>query len=190
MQGAAMGESPQGEIARVPNVPRSAPGLVRADVAAELIFLGLVAVIFVYFLVDARSWPIGAALLPTVVACAGMVLLGLHIAARLRPSTRPARQILDIAFGSLDVDEREQRVRTARMLCSILLLFLGIWLVGFHVALPTYVFAYLLFFGHVRWWWAVTAAVVFELLILGVYDRALHTAWNTPVLHQLLGIGR
>ncbi len=51
-----------------------------------MIFLGLVAAVFVYFLVDARSWPIGAALLPTVVACAGLVLLVLHIADRLRPS--------------------------------------------------------------------------------------------------------
>ncbi len=76
------------------------------------------------------------------------------------------------------------------MLGSILLLFVGIWVVGFHIALPTYVFGYLLFFGRVRWWWAVTAAVVFELLILGVYDRALHTTWNTPILHQLLGISR
>ena len=59
-----------------PKLAHGAPGAVSADLAAEVVFLGLVAAVFVYFLVDARSWPIGAALLPTVAASAGMVLLG------------------------------------------------------------------------------------------------------------------
>src|SRR5688572_30104 len=116
MQGSIAGEPPQDEITNRPNLDREAPGGVSADLAAEVIFLGLVAAVFLYFLVDARSWPIGAALLPTVASCVGLVLLGLHIASRLRSSTRPRRQILDIGFGSLDVDAREQRLRTARML--------------------------------------------------------------------------
>jgi hypothetical protein len=141
--------------------------------------------------VAARAWPIGGGLLPTIAAGVGLLLLLVHVATRLRPSAGPRREILDIGFGSEDVGARERRLRSARMLGSMLLLFAGIWLVGFHVALPAYVSGYLLFFGHVRWWWAATAALFFEALLLGLYDRYLHTAWNTPLLQQLLAeIGR
>lgn len=161
---------------------------ITGDLIAEIVFLSLVAAVFIYYLVASRTWPIGAALLPRVAALVGLPLLAAHVYMRLRPSRGPKRQILDMGFADEDVSKADVRPRTFRMIGSMVALFVGIWLVGFHIALPAYIFLYLLFWGGAKWYWALVAGLFFEGLLIGLYDNTLHMAWNDPVLQQLLGI--
>jgi len=159
------------------------------EAVLEGIFLLLVGAVFTYLLVAARKWEAGAALVPTIIGVVGLPLLLIHVVTRVRQRNEAGTeraQILDIGFT--DVEQQVARARTIRFLASMAGLFLGIWLVGFHVALPLYVFGYLLRYGQVRWWVALAIALSFEAVLIGLYDRVLHSVWNEPVLWQWLGI--
>jgi hypothetical protein len=161
-----------------------------AEGIAEGAFLLVVAATFGYLLVASRGWPASAALVPTLIGCVGLPLLAIHVLRRWRELARPrpaAGPILDVGFTDVHLERRVVTVRTVQMLGSTAALFVGIWLVGFHVALPLFVGLYLLVFGRVRWWWALLGALVFEGLLLGLYDGVLHIAWNVPVLQQIFG---
>ena len=63
---------------------------------------------------------------------------------------------------------------------------LAIWLIGFQIALPAYVFLYLVIFGHMRWWLAFVWLVIFLALIYGFFDEIIHIPWIDPVLGDFI----
>ena len=65
-------------------------------------------------------------------------------------------------------------------------LVLGVWLIGFQIALPAYVFLYLFIFGNVRWWIALFWLLVFLVLIYGFFDLIIHIPWIDPVLGDII----
>jgi hypothetical protein len=65
----------------------------------------------------------------------------------------------------------------------------GVWLVGFHITIPLFLFLYCASFGGMKWPNALIVAAGFESFIVGVYDRLVHVVWNEPVLLKMLGIG-
>lgn len=160
------------------------------DVVGEALFLLLVLVAFVYLLVVSRGWPLSAALLPTLAAGTGLPLLLVHIYRRFRTVSGPTRQILDIGFTEEGLTSQQVRARTVQMLGSMVALFLGIWLVGFHIALPLYVFLYMVKWGESSIWAAGLTAAIFLGILVGLYDNVIHTSWNEPVLQSLLGLRR
>lgn len=161
-----------------------------AEVIAEAAFLLLVLVAFVYLLIVSRNWPTSAALLPTVAAGTGLPLLLIHIYRRFRAVSGPQRQILDIGFNEEGLSGEEVRRRSIQMLGSMVALFVGIWLVGFHIALPLYLFLYMIKWGEASVLAATITAGIFLAILFGLYDNVLHISWNEPVIQGLLGIGK
>lgn len=158
---------------------------------AEVFFLTLVGAFFTYLLLESWEWPLGAAFLPRLVTGLGLVLLVFYIVSRVRQTDERGKRtsrILDIGFTDAGLDRQVILARMARFFGSTAALFLGVWLVGFHIALPVYVFLYLFIYGRVRWWWAFAAALSFEAALVGLYDQVLHTSWNEPVLLKALGV--
>lgn len=158
----------------------------------EGVFVALVAGLFILLLVESLSWPLGAALLPRIVGIIGLPLLTIHIYNRVRSVDAAGGRaaILDTGFTQADIPRRLSQRRALRFLLSTVALFAGVWLVGFHVALPLYIFGYLVRYAEVRWWVALVWAAGFEAVLLGLYDRVINTSWNDPLLFQLLGIQR
>jgi hypothetical protein len=160
---------------------------------AEGIFLLFVGACFAYLLIASRQWQAGAALVPTIIGALGLPLLAIHIAQRVLSSRRtagPRAQILDIAFTDSDLDPKVARRRLLRFVAWSAGLVLGVWLVGFHVIVPVYLFGYLIRYGQVRWWVALVTAIAFEAVLIGLYDEVLHSAWNDPLIQRWLGIGQ
>jgi hypothetical protein len=136
------------------------------------------------------SWPSGAALLPRTAGIFGLLMLAGYAVSSLRGKGANTGQILDV--GRLqhgDTDEAAVRSRTVRAIGSLLVLVLLIWLVGFHIALPTFVAFYLWHWGQVTWWRAVLAGAIFLGIIVGLYDNIMHVTWHTSVLDSLMGRG-
>ena len=86
----------------------------------------------------------------------------------------------------MDDLERRRRLRSFAIgsLVGIVVL---IWLLGFHIAIPTFVGFYLWYWGKVDWWRAVLAGAIFLGIIVGLYDNVMHVSWHTSVLDMLLG---
>ena len=94
---------------------------------------------------------------------------------------------MDIGRMRSDLPPSVMRRRFAQSTGTLVALVGSIWLFGFHVSIPVYVFLYLWLVGKVRPWIAVLPAILFEALLIGFYDRLLHTNWHTPILLPFLG---
>lgn len=160
---------------------------------AEGLFLLFVGACFAYLLIASRQWQAGAALVPTIIGALGLPLLVIHIGQRILSTRRTAAQraqILDIGFTDSDLDPNVAQRRLLRFVGWSAGLVLGIWLVGFHVTVPVYLFGYLMLYGQVRWWAALATAIAFEAVLIGLYDEVLHSAWNDPLIQRWLGMGQ
>ena len=63
-------------------------------------------------------------------------------------------------------------------------LLVGVWVFGFHIAVPAYTILYLIVFGKVKWYWTIIPAVFFEIIIVAIYGYILLAEWGTPVARE------
>lgn len=162
----------------------------KLEVTGETLLLMFVGGFFVYMFVLSFHWSMGAALTPYIALAVGFPFLIVRIAhvARawfgLETKSMSANQIMDIGFRIGEEPEAEHR-RFLMIVSAIAVLYLGLWLVGFHVMLPLWTFLYLYFIGKIRLIWAVAVALVMLGVLIGVYDYVLDAVWNEPLLLQL-----
>lgn len=93
----------------------------------------------------------------------------------------PAPQILDIALDQ-DIPADVARRGTAVALAWILFFLLSIWLVGFLVATPVFVFLYLRYRAAARTRVAAVICGLTLLFVWGLFDQIMHTSWPEPLL--------
>lgn len=160
------------------------------EIIGEFILLLTVTAFFVYLIVSSFDWPWGARLVPQIAVIIGTPFLILRIIYVFRilfwgrtASVTPT-QIMDFGFRVSD-DPKEEARRWVRILCAIAALYLGIWLVGFHIALPLWVFAYMVWFGRANILIAAAIALLFVGLIAGVYGELINVPWPDPLLLTL-----
>ena len=118
----------------------------------------------------------------------GLIVAGTYLAVHLlkgKPA-EPGQRILDIGRTKTEASREVLVRRTIKAVGSTVGFVVGIWLVGFQIAVPAYIFLYLLYFGHVRWWYATVGALVFVGLLYGFFDRVIHVIWPNPVLEAIL----
>jgi putative tricarboxylic transport membrane protein len=162
-----------------------------AEVIGEIILLLAVTGFFVYMFIPSMNWPWGARLMPQLAIFIGTPFLIIRIISVLRvlflsrtASSVTPSQIMDMGFRIGD-DPREEGKRWIRILCAIGVLYLGIWLAGFHVALPLWIFVYLLWFGRTNFFLAGGIALLFLGIIVGVYGELIRVPWHDPPLFML-----
>jgi TctA family transporter len=160
------------------------------EVFGEIILLSIVTAFFIYLIVPSFEWPWGARLVPQIAVVIGTPFLILRISYVVRillwgrtAAVTPS-QIMDFGFR-VSGDSKEEAKRWVRILCAIAVLYVGIWLVGFHLALPLWVFAYMVWFGRAKIFVASTIAVLFVGLIAGVYGHLINVPWPDPLLVTL-----
>ncbi len=158
----------------------------------EMVFLVLLGVGIGWVAFRLSGLPREATLFPKVVLGFAIVAWVGYVADRLWLGVRNIRgqgQILDVGFfGQSDVARRTLTFRILKFWGSVGGLILGIWIVGFHIAVPVFVGVYLIVFARVKPWWALIAAVPYFLALVFIYDRFLYVAWNEPLLTQIFGI--
>jgi hypothetical protein len=160
------------------------------DLVLESILVSVVTGFFIYLLLGVRDLRPEAARLPRATALGGLVLVAAFIAQKIWDATHPKQntgvQILDTGFDEEGLSGRVVVIRTLRVASWFAGMLAAIWFVGYHVAVPVFVFFYLLVFGETKWWLAATAGAVFFLLIYGLFDLVLHTEWPEPALLRWL----
>ena len=161
----------------------------------EMILLAIVAGFFTYIVISARHWPFSAMLTPIIAVTIGTPFLIWRIVTVIRmrlairgPSVTP-RQIMDTGFR-IGSDPKTEGKRFIKVFVAIAVLYAGIWLVGFHIMVPIWVFAYMRWFGKVKLVWAAFVALLFVALMVGLYDHVLDALWHEPVLWKWLSIAR
>ena len=153
------------------------------EIVLESTLIVLVGLVFIYMLVDSIGWHPDVARLPRIASGVGLGVLVLYAIRRIRSFGQGGgrARILDLGFDEEGLDQRTILWRTSRFVLTTVGLFLGCWLIGFHTAIPLYLFGYLMVWGKVRWYWAVATAVFFEAYMLFAYDLAIHAQWPEPI---------
>ena len=150
------------------------------------VFIALLTIAFAFTLWQTFEWTNEAARLPRVITVAGLVLIATYATFHLVVPSSGGGRIMDIGRTRTDDDRRVLMLRTFKAIGTTFGLVLAIWLIGFQIAVPGYVFLYLFFFGHVRWWVALGWLIVFIALIYGFFDEVIHIPWIDPVFGDLL----
>ncbi|MDE2837823.1 MAG: tripartite tricarboxylate transporter permease [Chloroflexota bacterium] len=150
------------------------------------IFIALLTFAFAFTFWQTFEWTSQAARLPRVITVVGLALVGAYAVSHLVSPPSGAGRIMDIGRTRTDDDRRVLMLRTVKAIGTTFGLVLAIWLIGFQIALPAYVFLYLFFFGHVRWWAALGWLIVFVALIYGFFDEVIHIPWIDPVLGDFI----
>ncbi|MBI67931.1 MAG: hypothetical protein CL777_04210 [Chloroflexi bacterium] len=151
-------------------------------------FIGLMAIAFGYSLYSSYSWTEEAAKLPRIITTTGLILVAIYVARHLLFPSTSKRRILDIGRTVTDDSTLVLLIRTFKALGTTVGLIFAIWLIGFQIALPTYVFLFLRIFGRVRWWIALLWSAFFLVLIYGFFDLIIHIAWIDPALENVIPI--
>ena len=121
-----------------------------------------------------------------MITVVGLVLIGIYATFHFAFPSSGGGRIMDIG-RTLTGDARHVlMLRTTKAIGTTVGLVLAIWLIGFQIALPGYVFLYLLIFGRVRWWIALAWLLVFLVLIYGFFDLIIHIPWIDPVLGDFI----
>ena len=150
------------------------------------VFIALLGIAFAFTLWQSFGWTNEAARLPRVITVVGLILTGIYTAFHFAFPSSGGGRIMDIGRTRTDDARRVLMLRTAKAIGTTFGLVLAIWLIGFQIALPGYVFLYLLIFGRVRWWMALGWLIVFLVLIYGFFDLIIHIPWIDPVLGDFI----
>lgn len=155
------------------------------EAVGEIILLAVVGAFFVYLFVQSLEWTLGAALMPRIAVIIGAPFWGYRLLVLFFKATEAetSDRIMDIGFRT-GADPTGERSRFVRICAFIVGLYLGIWLLGFHIALPIGMIFYVRVYGGVSWAWSLTVGVLFLALLVGVYDRLLNAFWHEPPLLQ------
>ena len=149
------------------------------EVAGEAFLLLAVGAFFLYMFIDSFSYPEGADLMPRLAVLVGTPFWLIRVWTLLRgtPEKRIEEgDIMDTGFILGDDPKTESR-RFVRIFGFTGLMYVAIWLIGVHVALPGMLFLYLMYYGRAGWLASAGIALAFLALIVGFYDFALHIIW-------------
>lgn len=135
---------------------------------------------------DTRLFPLAIGIPALLMAIYQLIVEFKHSRQREGVEHDPPPQIMDISIDQSIPKEVVAR-RTAVALAWIFSLVLAIWLLGFLIATPLFVFFYLRYEARATHPMAVLVAAVTLLFIWGLFDQILHTAWPDAVIFRILG---
>ncbi len=158
---------------------------VSLEAIGEIILLVGVGAFFIYLFVASLDWPLGAALMPWISVAIGFPFWLYRLIVLFLRVQETQGQIMDMGFR-IGADPGGEKARFLRVSLFIVGLYLGIWLFGFHLALPAGIFLYTFLYGQTGWWWSVCISLFFLTLIIAVYDQMLGAVWHEPPALQWL----
>ena len=164
----------------------SGPKRLNAALAVEFSICVFLIVVFCLMFAHSYDWEIEAGLFPRLISGFGVVSMLAYlvqIAWRNRKGKDgPAGRILDIPWAKVAGDSRSVRRTAIGVIAWALAFWLGIWVLGFHIAAPIYLCSQMVIYGGVKKWIAALGGAMCLLIIILVYDRLAETTWNDPLL--------
>ena len=108
---------------------------------------------------------------------------------RAQTASSEPGQIMDTGFLDAGAASSLVALRWIQLLGTTALLLLGVWIIGFHIAVPAYTILYLIIFGKAKWYWTIIPAVFILLVVNFIYGYLLIAEWGTPVARDWPIIG-
>ncbi len=143
---------------------------------------------FVYGVLDAGEWAIQARMFPWVIGIPAVMLCAFQLLGDLFQRLSPEE--MDDLRGAMDLPvDRSVPIslvakRAANTFLWILGLFAGVWLVGFVISVPFFIFLYLKLQARENLRVALTSGVGMLFLIVGVFHLVLSVPWPEGVFPQ------
>ena len=141
-----------------------------------------------YAAFSARRWSFKAALFPLATGIPLFILAGTQLILELfggnEATSGPAVE-LEL---STDVDPKVARKRVAGILAWIAGFILLVFLVGFPIAVPVFIFSYLSLQGRVSWWLSFTLTAIAWLCFYGLFQWLLHLPFEDGWIQTWLGM--
>ena len=159
-------------------------------VRPQTIFSCLVLVFFVFFIWEAKDWPMKAQLYPWVVGVPMLALAVFHFITELKggqqkraTGTTPS----DFQFTK-GIDPKLTKWRTISIFSWIFGFLLGTWLLGFFVSIPVFFFLYLKVRSREGWTLSLILTAVALFIAWGLFDQLLHLPLPEGQIYFWLGL--
>ncbi len=152
------------------------------------LFSLFLAAVAAYAVVAARGWPFKAALFPTVMGIPLFVIAIVQFFLDLRGKTETADgPPVDVEF-SVEVPEEVARQRTFTIFAWISGFILLVLLVGFPLAVPIFIFSYLILHGSAGWWLSLALTAIAWGFFHGLFERLLRLPFDAGLVQTWLGL--
>jgi TctA family transporter len=144
---------------------------------SRILFSLLVITAFAILVWGARNWPLQTRLFPWVIGISMLVLSLIQLAQDLLKGVLTLSRSVG---GPVDVQINEPtdralvRWRTLNIFSWIFVFFVGVWLLGFSVAVPLLVFLYMKVQSQERWTLSLVLSGSAWIVFWGLFDRLLH----------------
>lgn len=152
------------------------------------LFTLAILVIFAFGVFTARHWQIQARLFPWVVGIPGLALCVVQLVGDFLQRSAPGDEDDLRGLMDLPVDRSVPLSIVVRRAVNtfgwILGLFGAIWLIGFVVSVPLFVFLYLWLQAREKLWLSLVYAACMLVVVIGVFDLILNIPWPGGVFPQ------
>lgn len=156
-----------------------------------LLFDLLIIIFFVIFVYEARDWRLQARLYPWAIGIPMLALALIHIIWELKggkkPSSPTSNAPVDFSFTK-GIDPVLARRRAINIFSWIFAFFLGIWLFGFAIAIPAFVFLYLKVQSAEGWGLSLALTGGAWFMFWGLFDWLLRLPFPEGQLLIWLGL--
>lgn len=156
----------------------------------QTIFSLVVLIFFVVFVYQAREWRLQARLYPWAIGIPMLILAAVQLFFDLTGREKIKEKSdapVDFQFGQA-MDSAVARRRTLTIFSWIIGFFIGIWLLGFPVAIPVMVFFYLKVQSGEKWWLSLVLTGAAWFVFWGLFDRLLRLPFPDGQLLIWLGL--
>ena len=143
--------------------------------------------VFAYAVFEAKDFAFAGRLFPLAVGILALILSVLQLVFDLCKDPKDMEigpeDFVDIA-PDLSLPPTVLRVRALRFLCWILCLYLGIWILGFKIAVPIFFISFLWLEGKVRWLINISLTSLSVYAIFYHFEKLLSVYWPKPLLSR------
>ncbi len=176
--------------------PDSKPALPKKfRISIGSVFTFLIFLIFLAAIVASWDWPFRTRMFPWTIGFAALGLCVVQLSLdlwRAQDPTTPedATGVMDLPVDR-DVPPKVVARRAFSQFGWVLGLFSGVWLIGFLIAMPVYVWSYLTLQGRESWRRSLFCTALIIVLLFGLFHRILTVRWLEPYFaapqHALIG---
>jgi len=157
-------------------------------ISAPAIFSFFLVVLAAFAIGSAWSWPFKTQLFPLVTAIPLLVLVLVQLFVDLRGKAEAADgPAVDLAL-STEVPEAIARRRTLLTFAWMVAFIALVFLIGFPLAVPLFMFCYLMLQSAAGWWRSLALTAVAWGFFYGLFERLLRFPFGEGVVQTWLGL--
>ena len=141
---------------------------------------------FVYATITAAEWPEEVGLFPTVVAVPGIILAGIACFQDVQGIKNFLRNKTNLAEAVINAFSKATLARSAQFVLLLVGLIVLMLIVGQKLALPIFIYIYLVWWGKKPRVLSLTYALFGWGLLVFFYDRIINLVFHVPLLQELV----